>query len=184
MNFRLLFLLAFLFFWSCGESPEKDTTNISSIFSTTAPSHLFFKNMRSSYYEQSQQPNTRVDLYRLRKLSAPSNQPLIYPIIADNWMKDEAYLLVQTNEYEGGFSSPLKIFWKNGNEKGMIEMKSPPNFDHQYEFALALNDLLKKDYNLEIENEQGERASIFEKYDQKSGFMTTVRDFQKLVELD
>ncbi len=184
MNFRFLFLLVLLFFWSCGESPPPGEAKKDIIFSTTDPSYLFFKNMRSSYYEQSQQPNTRVDLYRLRKMTAPSDQPLIFPVIADNWMQDEAYLLIQTKDYPGGYTDPLRVFWKNGAEEGMIEMQSPPHFEHHYDFALALNEALKKDYTVEMENQQGERIPVFERYDQKSGFMTTVRDFKKLVELD
>ena len=138
--------------------------------------------MRSSYYSSSQQPGTKVDLFQLRKIKMDDASPLIYPVIADNWMEDEAYLLIQTNEYKNGFQSPLTLYWSNEKEEGRIEMKRPANFEHQYAFARELEKVLKQDHVLQVLTEKGERVPVFETYDQKSWFFTTLRDFRKLIE--
>lgn len=182
MKIRFFTVLSLLFSFACSDISPEAASAEKSFFSTNAPSHLFFKNMRSSYYQATQQAGTKVDLYQLRKIKSDNSRPLIYAVIADNWMKDEAYLLIQTNAFEKGFQSPLAVYWSDEKEEGVIEMKSPANFEHQYAFAIALEEVLKKNYSFYIMDENEERTPVFESYDQKSWFLTTLRDFKKLTE--
>jgi hypothetical protein len=182
MKIRFFTVLSLLFSFACSDISPEEASAEKSVFSTTAPSHIFFKNMRSSYYQATQQAGTKVDLYQLRKIKTDASVPLIYPVIADNWMKDEAYVLIQTNEYEKGFQSPLSVYWSSEKEEGVIEMKSPPNFEHQYAFALELEEALRKNYRLHVLDGNGEEVAVFEAYDEKSVFLTTLRDYKKLVE--
>ena len=140
--------------------------------------------MRSSYYQSRQQANTQVDLYQLRKIQSDTSTPLLFPIIADNWLQDEAYLLLQTNEYKEDFQSPLTVYWSNDTAEGSIQMKDPPNFEHQYAFALELEKVLKNKSALKVVDGRGEQIPVFESYDEKSWFLTTLRDFKKLIEAD
>jgi hypothetical protein len=182
MKIRFFTVLSLLFSFACSNISPEEASAEKTIFSTNAPSHLFFKNMRSSYYQATQQAGTKVDLYQLRKIKTDASVPLIYPVIADNWMKDEAYLLIQTNEYEKGFQSPLSVYWSDEAAEGVIEMKSPPNFEHQYAFALELEEVLKKNYSLFVLDGNEEQVPVFESYDQKSWFLTALRDYKKLIE--
>ncbi len=182
MKFRFFIPLLLLFSFSCGNITTEPSAEEKSIFSTTVPSHLFFKNMRSSYYTSSQQRGTKVDLFQLRKIKMNASSPLIYPVIADNWMEDEAYLLIRTNEYEADFQRPLTVYWSNKEEEGMLKMGSQAGFKEQYAFALELEMMLKQDHVLQVLTEKGERVPVFETYDQKSWFLTTLRDFKKLIE--
>lgn len=182
MKFRFFILLLLLISFSCSDIPSEQEAGARSVFSTTVPSHLFFKNMRSSYYEARQQANTKVDLYKLRKIKASNASPLIYPVIADNWMKDEAYLLIQTNDYPDGLKSPLTVHWSGESQQGLIEMGSPANFQHQYAFALELEKVLKRSIALEVVDSKGQKVPFLESYEEKSWFLTTLRDYKKLIE--
>ncbi len=150
-------------------------------FTTTPPSTLYFKNMRSSNYEQKQQPNTRVDLYEFRKLELPKSDPILYPVIASNWMEDKAYILIQKNEYERGFASPLTVYWQKENENGKMVLGTP-DFEEQHRFCMELNRMIKGSYQLEIENQAKERIEIFTDQKQRSQFAVVMRDYLKLTE--
>ncbi|MEL6926847.1 MAG: hypothetical protein AAFO94_22595, partial [Bacteroidota bacterium] len=80
-------------------------------FRTTDPSRLYFSNMRSGSYFNRRKPNTKVDLYTLRKFSREKERPILYPIIVNNWLQDEAYVFIERNQYDA-FKDSLKIRWE------------------------------------------------------------------------
>lgn len=102
--------LIFLLFAGCKEpTPSKpQDSKPTGLFATTAPSKIYFNNIRSIQYYRNRKPGTKLDVYRHKKFSMTNKRPIIYPLIIDNWMKDEAYLFVEQNTYPS-FSDPLKI---------------------------------------------------------------------------
>lgn len=150
-------------------------------FHTTPPSHLYFKNIRSSNYEQQTQPGTRIDLYRLRRFSQTTDRPILYPVIADNWMQDEVYLLIRPNDFKVGFSDTLRVFWKSDRDSGRYELPLP-NFSEQYRFAGQLYQSLQQKHRLTIETAAGNRAPLFENQEDRQLFLTTLRDYYRLTE--
>lgn len=173
-----------LLFSSCDEAASGRFSIGGAFFATSTPSELYFNNMRSSYYEAAQDSGTQINLYRLKRLTPKTEIPQLIPIIAHNWLAEEAYLLIQPNEYENGFRSPLTVYWKNGEEEGKIVLEQPDDYEAQYRFAAELDQALKNKYGLEVLSEQGRRVQLFGQYDQKSRFMTTIRDFRNLIDYD
>ncbi len=150
-------------------------------FSTTPPSHLYFKNIRSTFYELTTQPGTRIDLYRYRRFSQTTDRPILYPLIVDNWMEDEAYLAIRPNDYEGGFSDTLQVFWSASDSSGVYRLESA-RWEDQYRLAMQLDESLKQRHKLEIRTSEGRIVPIFETRGDRDHFQTTIRDFQRLTE--
>src|SRR6187549_665039 len=60
-------------------------------------SELFYRNVRQIYYDRSS-PDGTWQAYRFGGRYAGNDRPVIQPVIVINWLKDEAYLLIETNE--------------------------------------------------------------------------------------
>ena len=179
-------LLILILFWgilaACDPISRQTQSKENKTFRTTPPSHLYFKNIRSLSYEQNTQPGTRVDLYKLRRFSDTEDRPILYPVIADNWMQDEAYLLIRPNDFEQGFSDTIRVFWKHSQDSGRYELKLA-NWPNQLRFAEQLYQGMQKDQQLTVETAAGERVPIFERKEDRLHFTTTMRDFYKLTEV-
>lgn len=176
-----LFIWASLSF-SCQTPPGQSTATGDPRFQTTAPSLLFFKNMRSAYYETQEQPQTRIELYRLRRFATSSSQrPILIPIIANNWLADEAYLFIQPNAFEKGFAEPYTVFWEDDGTAGSRTLH-PMDVNQQYEFALEVYERLAKGYALQALCADSTLAPIFDQQEDRLNFMTVVKDYLRLIE--
>ncbi len=172
-------LLTFLLACSSPEAPPaKDGP---AIFRTTQPSHLYFKNIRSNSYRLETQAGTRVDLYRLRSADDTNERPILYPVIADNWMADEAYIFLETNDFEAGFSDTLRVAWQSERDSGRYEL-APRDREGQFRFAQQLYEGLRSGYRFRIQTAGGDYAPLFENNRDRQNFLTTLRDYNKLVE--
>jgi hypothetical protein len=60
-------------------------------------SELFFRNVRQIYYDRSS-PDGTWQAYRFSDRDTTNDRPIIVPVIVINWLKDEAYLLIDTND--------------------------------------------------------------------------------------
>lgn len=181
---NLLILVTFLGTLCTCSSPsgqEKEAGRKGPPFQTTPPSHLYFKNIRSIHYAQKTQPGTRIDLYKLRRFSETRQRPVLYPVIVDNWMQDEAYLLIQPNDFDRGFSDPLRVFWKTTQDSGRYEL-ALADWNAQHRFAGQLYRSIQQEHRLSVETAAGNRAPLFERNEDRLHFTTTLRDFYKLTE--
>ena len=179
MKNLLIFITLIGLIVSC--SSEKSPNKQGSEFHTTPPSLLYFKNIRSTSYTQTEQANTRVELFQLKKLDLNTNRPIIYPVIANNWLAEEAYLLIKTNDYVNGFKE-ITIEWEESNESQSLSMGTP-NFKNQYQFGLTIYELLNKGVDIRTRDELGNLVNLFDNYGDKSAFQTTMNDYLKLIEM-
>lgn len=180
MKVRLFFFCMVLFLLKCSPtSPPKDLEKDQ--FSTTAPSKLYFNNIRSTNYAQTTQAGTKVDLYQLRKIELSDQRPIVYPVIADNWLEEKAYILVRTNKFTTGFRDPLTFIW-NTKEGEQSDSLGTPNFKEQYRIAMLLNELLEKKLDISTVDANGEIIPLFQEFSDKSNFMIVIRDYLKLTE--
>jgi hypothetical protein len=67
-------------------------------FRTTNEAFLFFQNVRQIYYDVQDLPEARWRAYRLGDRNKSVEHPVLTPVIVVNWYKDEAYLLLESNE--------------------------------------------------------------------------------------
>ncbi len=175
-----LLLILGLALFSCGKPGGPPATSSSgSRFRTTPPSLLYFKNIRSVYYERSEQKGSRIELYRLRKFGQLEQKHTIVPVIANNWLEDEAYLLL---EAEGpAFATPLTIRWKTGSGEGVYRLQ-PAGADKQYEMAMQLYESLQAGHQLSAMRTDSTWIPVLEGKDVRSYFSTAVRDYLRLTE--
>ena len=101
-----------------GPGSRQNNTSSGPQYQTTAPSLLYFKNIRSINYEQSEQPGTRIELYRLRQFSQPAKEPLLVPTIANNWLEDEAFIFLEPVDFGQPWARPITIRWQSRQDSG------------------------------------------------------------------
>ena len=168
---------------ACGNENlrEEERKKSKGLFHTTDPSRLYFKNIRSASYQLTEQPGTRVEFYQLRQFDPSPGRPVLIPVIANNWMQDEAYLLIRTNEYVGGFADTLRIFWTASDSSGSFDLTAA-GFPQQYAFARRLSAALRAGHELRILTAGADTVPVFSNYGDRSHFQTTLRDFEKLIE--
>lgn len=152
-------------------------------FRTTPPSLLYFKNMRSTQYTVDEQPKSRIELYRLSKFETTSRYPVLYPVIANNWLEDEAYLFLQPNEWKAGFLSPLTLSQDTAWSSAALQLQ-PPTPQRQYELSLLLYESLKQGEVWYAAAADSTFAPLFADGDERAYFLTTVRDYLKLTDND
>lgn len=174
-----LILLFFLILSGCPPSPNYNKEQ--GTFNMTAPSLLYFKNIRSIAYEQQTQEGTRIDLYKLKRFDTDNTRPILYPIIASNWMNDEAYLLIRTNNFKKGFAEPLNVVWQKEDSQGEYLLESS-SWDNQYHFAHLIYQSINEGDQLSIRDRQGNLTPLFHKGMDRNNFMTTMRDYYRLTE--
>lgn len=84
--------LSFLF------APQPKPVSIYDIsFATTSSSKLYFKNVRSYYYDIIHDNKSRFTFYKLKRRSRDTLTPLVQFEIIDNPLADEAYLYAKIN---------------------------------------------------------------------------------------
>ena len=187
-SFFLLLFLAVSIFWgfSCQNSTEpKEVTDTSSPFYVDDADHLFFKNTRAYYYDQSMGPgqdnSQRMHLYQLKKFSNTKDRAILFPVIVDNWIKDEAYLFVETNAYQEGYAYPLSVFAITGQDSlyFQLERKDIPG---QLAFARNISKKLKEGHNLYIRTATDRFDPLLSDPSDQLNFQTTVKDYERLIQ--
>lgn len=179
----LMFLPFALLIYACGGSPGQDEQGTGDRrFHTTQPSLLYFKNMRSTQYTMEEQPQSRIELYRHEKFGQKNALPPVFPIIANNWLQDEAYLFLQAQADQSGLHTPL-TFASDTTGSELIILDSPRP-EKQYELAMQLYDGLKAKKQWYVKQQDGQFLPIYQKGEGKTAFLLTVRDYLKLTEAD
>lgn len=171
--------IAILLFTACDQVREPRHAEGKKHFHTTAPSRLFFKNMRSFYYQAEETPE-KMDRYQLRKIQKDSDDLIFIPVILDNWLEDEAYIRVQPNfEYPSG--DTLTIYWSAGRQEGTYTLSAAQNQDH-YDFAKQLYESLLAGHQLWMLDEDRQKLLVFTDQADRANYITTLRDYYKLTE--
>lgn len=176
---NILFLLFFAVLCACNQAPQSTHNQIPRReFRTTQPSHLFFKNMRSYYYEQSTDDETQLDYYTLKKFrEAP---PLILPVIADNWLQDEAYILLQ-REARLPQQEMLLLQIENEASKDTIHWNEFNHFQ-DYRLAKRLYQALKRSHKISLSTKKGANYQLFENQSDAANFLRVMNDYFRLTE--
>lgn len=90
-------ILLFLFMLnSCKIDQDRKADPARFQFSVGDDADLFFRNVRQIYYDR-QSPDGKWQAYRLKDRYTGNDRPLLTPVIVIQWLKDEAYLLIENN---------------------------------------------------------------------------------------
>ena len=180
---NLLFFSFFLVLSACNVPPSGASRTPDERFRTTQPSRLYFKNMRAYYYDQEVQPGTKTDLYTLKKFSRATDRPLLIPVIADNWLQDEAYILLQPNAYAYFPEDTLHL--KSATTDAQ-EMETFLLTDNTMEQQLALAEWLYEQliigHKISLFSLKNEWEEIFEVREDRIKYIKTLQDYLALIE--
>ena len=149
-------------------------------FRTTAPSRLFFNNVRSSAYYSERRKGTELDLYRNRKFSQTQKRPLLVPVIVNDWMNEEAFLFIRPNKFEG-LGDPLSVRFTGDTISGTYTLDIP-NKAAQYDFATDLFESIDRGDALAVMLADSTFVPIYESRAERGAFLTVMRDYYRLTE--
>ena len=164
-----------------GPGSRQNNTSSGPQYQTTAPSLLYFKNIRSINYEQSEQAGTRIELYRLRQFSQPAKEPLLVPTIANNWLEDEAFIFLEPVDFGQPWARPITIRWQSRQDSGLYRLQ-PANTAKQYELALQLYESLQAGHQLNALTADSTWVPVMEDKNNQRYYLTTIRDYLRLTE--
>ena len=173
----LIFVLILLN--GCTNTPQQQSNSTTSSFRTTAPSQLYFKNMRSIYYNVEEQEKSRIEIYQLKQFTKDTDRPIVYPIIANNWLNDEAYLMLKTNDFVHGFSQPLQV---EIMEQDKTITLASPTAQEQYVMAIDIYEALKAGHTLKVMGADEKAYPLFDGKFDRNHYTTTLRDYLRLIE--
>jgi len=165
LRFNLLFSFILFITFSCKIDQNKEVDRSKFTFKTGDDTELFFKNVRQLYYEVEEFPNAKLNIYRLRARSLDQSRPVLNLAIAMNWLKDEAYILPEPNDYLREMD-PIIIYWASttNTDKGKIILKYSTK-EANLEFAADIFDGIRNNYTFQLERNKS-----------KIDFLTTQRD--------
>lgn len=97
---------------ACNPDKNKRADPLALRFSTTDDAKLFFKNLRQQAYDLQEMPAAKLQVYRHSGRRQDADYPLLQPALVINWRYNEAYLLLEPNEYINEDES-LQIHWQD-----------------------------------------------------------------------
>lgn len=87
-----------LLFSGCKIDRDRNVDRAKFQFEMGDDSELFFRNVRQIYYDRSS-PDGTWQAYRFSDRYTGNDRPVIIPVIVINWREDEAYLLIESNDF-------------------------------------------------------------------------------------
>ena len=173
------FLFSVLLITACSIDKEKKVDREKFTFTMGDDTELFFRNMRSSYYNKEEREGTRMTVYRHEDLYSDTSLYSIKIAIVLNPVKDEAFILLEPGE---GFSDEdITIHWMDPErtESGEIILEGR-NIVSMREFAAKLYEAIRENKSL-IVKKKDEAVPILHEEDQREAFRITMSDYFRLV---
>jgi len=144
-------------------------------FATTESAELYFKNVRSFYYNTSEEAEGILYVYRLKSIFTDSSQSLPFALY-NNWRTNETFIRLDTSHFDtkllvglvadsAGFAKDTLVFPTASNET-------------QYAFARDVFRAIQHKKKLIIITEEG---TIPISESQTSSIRTTLKDYFKLL---
>ncbi|MFK8055718.1 MAG: hypothetical protein AB8F78_06320 [Saprospiraceae bacterium] len=171
--------LVFLLVNCASPQPQREFTG-EKIFRTTQPSRLFFANTRSFNYYRKRPKGTDLDVYRLRKFRVTRKRPTLVPIIVDAYLKDEAYLFIEANEFPG-LSDPI-TFRAATEAKADTFSLDLPSRKGQLEFATDLYEGILNGHRIGVLVRDTGFVEIYDKRADRAAFQAVFKDYYRLTE--
>jgi hypothetical protein len=171
--FLTMLILLIIFF------PEDRPIRLDKVnFHVAEPEELFFKNVRSYYYDFEKREDANFHLYRIKTRNKDTTKPGITFFIANNWLNDEAYIMVEPNSAVDTTKSLEVRYAVSGSDWDTISLNTPNSYNN-YLFAGKIYLAMTEDARFEILN-GGETREIFGPENRPS-VKKTLKDYFKLV---
>jgi len=178
---KYLPLVFICFFTGCKLDSDKKIDRNKFTFKTGDDTELFFKNMRQSYYDLEENKAAKFNVFRFEDRLKTDSIPVINLAIVNNYLHDEAYLLVEPNEYLADID-PLKIAFKiehDSTSKADTVVLEQYNHESMLEFSSQLYEALLKDAKFKVAYEDT-WPTILSSKEEREAFRITVSDYYRL----
>jgi hypothetical protein len=141
-------------------------------------SELFFRNVRQIYYDRSS-PDGTWQAYRLSDRYRGTERPVILPVIVINWLKDEAYLLIDTNEILSEEDYLEVITTDPANSKSDTLTLNQRGRDRMLEFGSKLYEAIQSNQKMVVKS-KGEFLPVLNEDIDRETFRVTMSDYYRL----
>lgn len=177
--FFLAWLIAMVVFaWASfpEHKPLKKSKEIA--FRVLENEELYFKNVRSFYYDKEVREDAQFDLYRIRTRRKDSTVPTVNFVIVNNWRMDEAYVLAEQN-FDAGDELLIRHRSAPDEPYDTLALNLSNNAEH-YAFARAVYSALAEEEQLEVM--KGRRFyPLYQDGKELGSILKTLKDYFKLV---
>jgi len=178
VNCIKLLILILLLLVGCKIDREKEVDRSKFQFTIGADSNLFFRNVRQIYYDRSS-PDGTWQAYRFSDRYRGNDRPVIEPVIVINWLKDEAYLLIYTNDplsEEDMITVTISDAQANKTDTLYLNQRGR---ERMLEFGSQLYEAMQANQKVAVKS-KGEFVPIFMEEMDREAFRITVSDFYRL----
>ena len=176
MNF-ILFCVLFLVV-SCNVDKSKKVNKSNLTFKTTQASRLFFLNVRQKDYQKETLIGTKIDVYRWKGWPDLDNGIQVKLAIVDNWLEDEAYIVLEPNEVLKEIE-PWVIQVQDSAERTIEYI--PGNKTVQLSFASSIYKVLQDKRMMQILI-NSDTVNFLDEASERERFRKTMLDFYRLTE--
>lgn len=175
------FYVGLLAFAGCGEGPPTNPVVIDRRFRTTPPARIYFQNIRSTAYQLEQSTGDWTYYYVLRSFTQAEDAPLLYPVIADIWMEDQAHLLLRLAEKPDSLPVSLKVTWQANADSGSYRLDTlhPVSL---YEMSLQIDRSLRLGHRLSIQFDGQTAVPLLTDSRHRDQFRLVIQDYLRLTE--
>ncbi len=170
--------LTLIFLTGCQSNSVKRERTGNDRFKTTAPSFIYFKNIKSIKYQTNRSPKTQLDYYRPKLFMNSNNIPVIYPIIIHNWLEDESYLSFEKKN----IGEKAKILVNQAVGDTILLDWPSKDYLEQLEFVSQLENTLNSEKNIFIQELGKEKITLSYSLAERTSFRAILQDFLNLTE--
>ncbi|MTI22478.1 hypothetical protein E1176_15710 [Fulvivirga sp. RKSG066] len=173
---KYIFLTLIIVASGCKMDSDKKVDRNKFTYKTGDDTELFFKNIRQSEYDFEENKAAKFNLFRYEDRVTTQETPVLNLAIVINYMKDEAYLLVEPNDILDN-EEVISVTVKDSDLT--FELSA---FNHQsmLEFASQIYEQLLLDKNFVV-MVNGEQTPVLNTLDEREAFRITMSDYYRLV---
>ncbi len=171
-------LLIILLLAGCKIDQDKKVDRSKFQFEIGDDSELFFRNVRQIFYDRSS-PDGTWQAYRFSNRYLGNERPVILPVIVINWLKDEAYLLIDTNELLSQEDYLEVTISDSSTSKSDTIILNQRGRERMLEFGSQLYEAIQANQQIEVKS-RGEFLPVLKEDIDREAFRVTMGDYYRL----
>lgn len=141
-------------------------------------SELFFRNVRQIYYDRSS-PDGTWQAYRFSDRYTGNDRPLIIPVIVINWLEDEAYLLIESNDFLSDEDFLRVVITDMNSLTTDTVTLNQRGRESMLEFGSRLYEAILSNHKVDIQK-NGEFLPVLTQEVDREAFRITLADYYRL----
>lgn len=146
-------------------------------------SYLFFKNVRQIYYDIKEIPQAHWKAYRHGDRYQGDQRPAINPTIVVDELKNEAYLLIESNDYLTARADALTVVEENKSNGRRYEYSlKNRGRENMLEFATKIYEGIMAENTIKIKIDKQEEL-LFVNDDDRELFRVVMADYYRLTRI-